>query len=92
MTRATQTLSVAFLATSLYLSLYLELIPLPAIIQTEIVPVLPFWFIVALGAYILARLGWGILTFNDCPEAHKELVEEIELARADLRRLGVSVD
>jgi dolichol-phosphate mannosyltransferase subunit 3 len=56
------------------------------------VPVLPFWFIVALGAYVLARLGWGILTFNDCPDAHKELVEEIELARADLRKLGVSVD
>lgn len=67
MTRATQTLSVALLATSvrahlathhfpslsvfrlltitlpfasqLYLCLYLELIPLPAIIQSEIVPV-----------------------------------------------------
>ncbi|CAK7270364.1 hypothetical protein SEPCBS119000_004051 [Sporothrix epigloea] len=108
MTRATQTLSVAFLATSL--------IPLPTIVQTEIVPVvrihqiptkiassgssshsptllqLPFWFLVAFGAYILARLGWGILTFNDCPEAHKELVAEIELARADLRKLGVSID
>ncbi|CAK7563682.1 MAG: hypothetical protein SEPTF4163_001557 [Sporothrix epigloea] len=92
MTRATQTLSVAFLATSLYLSLYLRLIPLPAIVQTEIVPVLPFWLLVAFGAYILARLGWGILTFNDCPEAHKELVAEIELARADLRKLGVSID
>ncbi|CAK7239448.1 MAG: hypothetical protein STHCBS139747_000879 [Sporothrix thermara] len=84
MTRATQTLSVAFLATSL--------IPLPTVIQTEIVPVLPFWCIVALGAYVLARLGWGILTFNDCPEAHKELVAEIEMARADLRKMGVSVD
>ncbi len=47
---------------------------------------------VTLGAYVLARLGWGILTFNDCPEAHAELVAEIEMAKTDLRRLGVSVD
>ncbi|EPE05924.1 dolichyl-phosphate mannosyltransferase polypeptide 3 [Ophiostoma piceae UAMH 11346] len=92
MTRATQTLSVALLATSLYLSLYLELIPLPAIAQKEIVPVLPFWFLVTFGAIILARLGWGIFTFNDCPDAHAEIVAEIELAKKDLRKLGVSVD
>jgi dolichyl-phosphate mannosyltransferase polypeptide 3 len=32
------------------------------------------------------------MTFNDVPEAHKEIVAEIELARADLKRLGVDVD
>lgn len=32
------------------------------------------------------------MTFNDVPEAHKELVAEIEEAKADLRKLGVDVD
>ncbi|EON99252.1 putative dolichyl-phosphate mannosyltransferase polypeptide 3 protein [Phaeoacremonium minimum UCRPA7] len=89
MTRAQQTISIALL---LYLSLYLQLIPLPDIIQQEIVPVLPFWALVSLGAYLLVRLGWGVFTFNDCPDAYKELMGEIELAKKDLRTLGVDVD
>ncbi|KAL8362228.1 hypothetical protein RB601_007838 [Gaeumannomyces tritici] len=76
----------------LYLALFLQLIPLPEVVQTQIVPVLPFWFIVAFGAMLLARLGWGVLTFNDTPEAYKELMVEIEEAKVDLRRRGVDVD
>ncbi|KAI1408692.1 dolichol-phosphate mannosyltransferase subunit 3 [Hypoxylon sp. FL1857] len=92
MTRAQQTISVGLLVTSLYLALYLQLIPLPPLVQTEIVPYLPFWALVSFGAYLLFRLGWNVMTFNDVPEAHKELTAEIELAKADLRRLGVDVD
>ncbi|KAL8420306.1 hypothetical protein RB594_003185 [Gaeumannomyces avenae] len=76
----------------LYLALFLQLIPLPEVVQTQIVPVLPFWFIVAFGAMLLARLGWGVLTFNDTPEAYKELMVEIEEAKVDLQRRGVDVD
>jgi dolichyl-phosphate mannosyltransferase polypeptide 3 len=32
-----------------------------------------------------------VFTFNDVPEAHKELMEEIELARVDLKAKGVDV-
>ena len=32
------------------------------------------------------------MTFNDVPAAHKELMGEIELAKTDLRKLGVDVD
>ncbi|KAI2466303.1 dolichol-phosphate mannosyltransferase subunit 3 [Annulohypoxylon bovei var. microspora] len=92
MTRAQQTISIGLLVTSLYLSLYLQLVPLPEIVQTEIVPVLPFWALVTFGAYLLSRLGWNVMTFHDVPEAHKELTAEIELAKIDLRRLGVDVD
>ena len=53
---------------------------------------LPLWALVSLGAYLLFRLGWGILTFNDVPAAHKELMGEIEQAKVELRKLGVSVD
>jgi dolichol-phosphate mannosyltransferase subunit 3 len=53
---------------------------------------LPLWALVSLGAYLLFRLGWGIVTFNDVPEAHKELMVEIEQAKVELRKLGVTVD
>ncbi|PNP82056.1 hypothetical protein FNYG_04617 [Fusarium nygamai] len=92
MTRAQQTISLALLVSSLYLALYLELIPLPPLIQEQIVPVLPFWALVSFGAYLLFRLGFGILTFNDVPNAHKELTAEIEQAKVELRQLGVTVD
>ncbi|KAJ9165809.1 hypothetical protein NKR19_g76 [Coniochaeta hoffmannii] len=92
MTRAQQTISIALLVSSLYLSLYLELVPLPAVVQNDIVPVLPFWLLISFGAYLLFRLGWGVLTFNDVPEAHKEIMAEIEMAKKDLRALGVDVD
>ncbi|KAL1867891.1 hypothetical protein Daus18300_006166 [Diaporthe australafricana] len=92
MTRAQQTISIALLVSSVYLALYLHLIPLPDVVQTEIVPILPFWALVSLGAYLLVRLGWGVLTFNDVPEAHDELMSEIEVAKVELRKLGVTVD
>jgi dolichyl-phosphate mannosyltransferase polypeptide 3 len=40
---------------------------------------------------LLFRLGFGILTFN-VPDAHKELMAEIDMAKVDLRKLGVDVD
>jgi dolichyl-phosphate mannosyltransferase polypeptide 3 len=41
---------------------------------------------------LLFRLGWGVFTFNDTKAAHAELMGEIDLARAELRRMGVTVD
>jgi len=78
--------------TSLYLALYLQLLPLPALISNEIIPVLPFWALVSFGAYLLLKLGYGVFTFNDVPKAHAELMKEIDMARADLRIKGVDVD
>ncbi|TVY45425.1 putative dolichol-phosphate mannosyltransferase subunit [Lachnellula occidentalis] len=94
MTRAQQTISIGLLVTSeqLYLALYLQLIPLPELISTQIIPVLPFWALVTFGAYLLFKLGFGVFTFNDVPKAHAELMKEIDLARADLRTKGVDVD
>jgi len=92
MTKAQQTISFGLLLSSIYLSLYFHLIPLPILMQQEIVPVLPFWALVSFGSYLLFKLGYGVFTFNDVPAAHKELMEEIELARADLRTKGVDVD
>jgi len=91
MTRAQQTLSIALLASSLYLALYLKLVPLPPVVQSNIVPVLPFWLLVSFGSFLLFRLGWGIMAFNDVPEAYKELMGEVEQAERELRTLGVTV-
>ena len=53
---------------------------------------LPFWGLVSFGAYLLFKLGWGVFTFNDVPDAHKELMGEIEMAKKDLRSKGIDVD
>jgi dolichol-phosphate mannosyltransferase subunit 3 len=53
---------------------------------------LPFWAIVSFGAYLLFKLGFGVFTFNDVPEAHKELMAQIVEAKEDLRKKGVDVD
>ncbi|KAL3460555.1 dolichol-phosphate mannosyltransferase subunit 3 [Aspergillus heterothallicus] len=92
MTRAQQTLSVLLLVSSLYLSLYLGLVPINETVQREVIPVLPFYALISFGCYLLGRLGVAILTFNDVPEAHKELQGEIAQAKAELRKKHVDVD
>ncbi|PLN81199.1 dolichol-phosphate mannosyltransferase subunit 3 [Aspergillus taichungensis] len=92
MTRAQQTISVLLLVSSLYLVLYLGLVPLNTTIQKEVIPVLPFYALISFGCYLLGRLGLAILTFNDVPEAHQELQKEIEQARTELRKANVDVD
>jgi dolichol-phosphate mannosyltransferase subunit 3 len=47
---------------------------------------------VSFGAFLLFKLGYGVLTFNDVPEAHKELMTQIEQAKKELRAKGVDVD
>ncbi|KAF2111638.1 dolichol phosphate mannosyltransferas-like protein subunit 3 [Lophiotrema nucula] len=91
MTRAQQTISIALLLTSLYLAVFTEVIPFPEKIQKEIVPVIPFWALISFGSYLLFKLGWGVFTFNDVPEAHKELMGQIQQARAELKAKGVDV-
>ncbi|EME41641.1 hypothetical protein DOTSEDRAFT_156628 [Dothistroma septosporum NZE10] len=92
MTRAQQQISLGLLATALYSIFFLGFLPLPDVFQNEIIQVLPFWALVSFGAYLLGTLGYGVLTFNDVPAAHDELMKEIDQARADLKKKGVSVD
>lgn len=63
---------------------------LPTKIQTEIVPVLPFWALISLAAYLLGRLGLGVLMFNDTHDAYVELMGQIDQAKKDLdkRKVG----
>ncbi|KAI5204829.1 hypothetical protein E4T39_03399 [Aureobasidium subglaciale] len=91
MTRATQTISIFLLVSSLYLALFLGLVPLPAAIN-DLMPYLPFFGVFSFGLYLVGKLGYNVATFHDVPEAHKEILAEIELARADLKKMGVDVD
>lgn len=63
---------------------------LPAKIQVEIVPVLPFWALITLATYLLGRLGVGVLMFNDTEDAYTELMTHIDQAKKDLdkRKVG----
>ncbi|KAI9719712.1 MAG: hypothetical protein M1828_006145 [Chrysothrix sp. TS-e1954] len=93
MTRASQTVSVGLLVSALYLATLYNLIPiLPSKVQDEILPVLPLWALVSFGAYLLGKIGFALVTFNDVPDAHKRLMKEIETARGELRGWGVDVD
>ncbi|EED18350.1 conserved hypothetical protein [Talaromyces stipitatus ATCC 10500] len=92
MTRAQQTVSILLLLSSLYLALYLGLIPINETVQTEIVPVLPFYGLIVLACFLGARLGYMILTFNDVPQEYESLQKEIEQAKIELRKANVDVD
>ncbi|KAI9804851.1 MAG: hypothetical protein M1825_001220 [Sarcosagium campestre] len=76
----------------LYLTCFLGLIPFPAKVQEDIIPILPLWALVSFGAYLLFKLGWGVFTFNDVPDAYASLMDEIDVARKELRAKGVDVD
>lgn len=74
MTKATQTLVTGIVAIVLYLAFYLGVIPTSELIQSEILPVVPFWFLVAFGAYALGTLGWGVYSFKDKEAEYKVLL------------------
>ncbi|WVN88462.1 uncharacterized protein L203_103673 [Cryptococcus depauperatus CBS 7841] len=61
-------------------------------IVDQLLPVLPWWFLVSFGAYSLSSLGLGLVKFHDTPEAYESLLKEISQAKDELRNAGVSVD
>ncbi|KAJ1555121.1 hypothetical protein HK096_008746 [Nowakowskiella sp. JEL0078] len=57
----------------------------------DLVPVVPLWLLVTFGSYSLGNLGWALVTFRDCVDAHRELVAEIQFAKDDLRKNGLQL-
>ena len=53
---------------------------------------LPFWALVSFGAYLLGRLGTGVVRFKSVDAAYKELMGQLEDSRAELKGMGVGTD
>jgi len=51
------------------------------------------WYsLICFGCYALATIGWGLLTFGDCPGASKELEKHVEDAKKELKTRGCKFD
>lgn len=85
MTKATETYTFLGALAAIWIALLLGIIPVSPIVRSEIVPLLPFWALVSFGAYALGTLGYDVLTFNDKPEKYRELMQQIETAKVDLK-------
>jgi len=49
----------------------------------------PILVIASFGLYALCSVLYGVFTFNDCPEAREELVNEIKQAKVELRKRNI---
>lgn len=77
---------------------YAVLLSQEAIVEASMFPVTttelavrwaPLWGILALGLYALMSVIYGVLTFEDCPEAALELERQVQEARAEMKRRGI---
>lgn len=92
MTKATETGLTLFAISAIYYALWTKLIPIPELLHEEILPYLPWWALVSFGAYALATLGWGIVTFKDKEDKYRELVGQIEEAKGFYKSKGIELD
>eukprot|EP00039_Didymoeca_costata_P023659 m.7835 g.7835 ORF g.7835 m.7835 type:complete len:91 (-) comp3786_c0_seq1:93-365(-) len=53
------------------------------------VPYWPFNALCCFGCYSLGVIGYNLVIFGDADVAHKELLKEVEQARADLTKKGL---
>lgn len=49
----------------------------------------PIWAILVLGIFLFSRLVYGVLTYQDCPDAEREIDQQIVEARAEMKRRKV---
>ncbi|EEY62977.1 uncharacterized protein PITG_14597 [Phytophthora infestans T30-4] len=54
----------------------------------EVVMALPMYVLVSYGAYSLAVIALSVMAVQDCPEAAKELNQQVVEAKADLTKKG----
>lgn len=92
MTKITETLLGFFALSAIYFALYSGVIPTSQKIHDEILPYLPWWVLVTFGAYSLGTLGWGVLTFKDKEDKYKELLTQIDEAKAFYKQKGINLD
>ena len=52
---------------------------------------LPLYGLVLFGSYALCSIGYHLMVLEDSVDAHKELKQQIELAKSELKRKGVKL-
>lgn len=62
------------ISAALYLLADVFLISDP-VIKHQIWPLLPWWALISFGSYLLAKLGFGILTFEEKEQDYKNLMK-----------------
>ncbi|RSH80474.1 uncharacterized protein EHS24_009054 [Apiotrichum porosum] len=95
MSKGTRFVTIAIPAVVAYLLMLINVLPVPFVsaeTADQILPVIPWWLLVAFGAFSLTSLGLGLLRFHDTPEAYESLLAEIAQAKNELRDQGVEVD
>ncbi|KAF6201026.1 hypothetical protein GE061_005473 [Apolygus lucorum] len=55
----------------------------------DFIAISPLILVILFGVYAVFVVLWRVATFNDCPEAAKELQEQIVQAKADLKKKGL---
>eukprot|EP00741_Cyanophora_paradoxa_P022518 tig00021464_g21744.t1 len=53
---------------------------------------MPLYALVSFGAYSLASIAWGLISFREYPEEAEELKRDVQRAKADLRRKSLVLD
>lgn len=92
MTKATETFLTLFALSAVYFAAYTGVLPTSTKIHDEILPYLPWWALVTFGAYALGTLGWGVLTFKDKEASYKELLGQIDEAKAFYKEKGIDLE
>ena len=60
-------------------------------VQMVTIAQIPFALLVYFGCYSLINIGWHLFILDDCEDAHKELLQDIALAKADLKKKGMKL-
>lgn len=51
---------------------------------------LPLYLLIALGCYMLGKLGLDVASVHDCDDAAEELAQQVRDAKADLKKQGIA--
>ena len=57
--------------------------------KSRMVEFAPVWAVLVLGVYAASSVVHGVLTFKDCPEAAKELEEQVAEAKTEMKNRGI---
>lgn len=91
MIKAVEWIAGAVLFLAFWLSLVTKIVEIPTDCWCvlHVIYYLPFYAVLTFGTVSAVIVLYRTLTFNDCPEAAKELQEQIKLARTDLKKRGL---